>query len=42
MKVLIIEDETKLANALSRGLRQESYATEVYNNGGWPGGRLTR
>ena len=33
MKVLIIEDETKLANALSRGLRQESYATEVYNDG---------
>ena len=33
MKVLIIEDETKLANALSRGLRQENYATEVYNNG---------
>lgn len=33
MKILVIEDELKLANALSRGLKQENYAVEVYNDG---------
>ena len=33
MKILVIEDELKLANALSRGLKQENYAVEVCNDG---------
>jgi len=33
MKILVIEDELKLANALSRGLKQENYAVDVANNG---------
>ena len=33
MKILVIEDELKLANALARGLKQENYAVEVCNNG---------
>lgn len=33
MKILVIEDELKLANAISRGLRQENYTVEVCNDG---------
>lgn len=33
MKVLLIEDELKIANALRRGLRQENYSVEVCNDG---------
>lgn len=33
MKILVIEDELKLANALSRGLKQENYAVDVANDG---------
>ena len=29
MKILVIEDELKLANALSRGLKQENYAGKL-------------
>ncbi|MDX6619360.1 MAG: two-component system, OmpR family, response regulator [Gaiellales bacterium] len=33
MRVLIIEDEVKLAGVLARGLREEGYATDVGNRG---------
>jgi len=33
MKILIVEDEPKIANALARGLKQEKYTVEVYNDG---------
>lgn len=33
MKALIIEDEPKIANAISRGLKYEHFVTEVYDNG---------
>jgi len=33
MKILIVEDEPKIANALARGLKQENYIVEVYNDG---------
>ena len=33
MKILVIEDELKLANALGRGLKQENYAVEICNDG---------
>ena len=33
MNILVIEDELRLANALSRGLKQENYAVEVCNDG---------
>ena len=33
MKALIIEDEPKIANAISRGLKYENFITEVYNDG---------
>jgi DNA-binding response OmpR family regulator len=33
MKILIIEDEPKIANAIARGLKQEKYVTEVYEDG---------
>ena len=37
MRLLIIEDEEDLADALMRGLRQEGYAVDVALNGqeGW-------
>jgi len=33
MKVLIIEDEPKIAGAISRGLKYENFITEVYHDG---------
>jgi two-component system OmpR family response regulator len=33
MRLLIAEDDTKLAGALSRGLRKEGYAVDVADNG---------
>jgi two-component system, OmpR family, response regulator len=33
MKVLIVEDEPKIANALARGLKQEKFIAEVYDDG---------
>lgn len=33
MKVLIVEDEPKTANALVRGLKQEGFGTDVADNG---------
>jgi DNA-binding response OmpR family regulator len=33
MKVLIIEDEPKIAGALQRGLRQERFVAEVFHDG---------
>lgn len=30
MRILVIEDEHKIANAIKRGLEQESYAVDVY------------
>ena len=33
MRILIIEDNQKLANTLSRGLRQEGYAADYLTNG---------
>lgn len=33
MKVLIVEDEPKIANALARGLKQERFLTEVCTDG---------
>ncbi len=37
MRLLVVEDEEDLANALVRGLRQEGYAVDVALNGqeGW-------
>lgn len=33
MRILIVEDEKKIANALKRGLEQESYAVDAVYNG---------
>jgi DNA-binding response OmpR family regulator len=33
MKVLIVEDEPKIAGAIARGLKQEKYVTEIYDDG---------
>ncbi|MDR0591530.1 MAG: response regulator transcription factor [Candidatus Nomurabacteria bacterium] len=33
MKILVIEDEPKIAGAIARGLRQEKFIAEVYDNG---------
>ncbi|MEI8073016.1 MAG: response regulator transcription factor [Candidatus Saccharibacteria bacterium] len=33
MKILLIEDEIKIANALKRGLKQERFSVEVTNDG---------
>lgn len=33
MRVLIIEDEHKIANAIKKGLHRESYAVDIANNG---------
>lgn len=33
MKILVVEDEQKIANAIARGLRQEKYVVEAYNDG---------
>ncbi len=33
MKVLLIEDEIKIANAIARGLKQERFLVEVVNDG---------
>jgi len=33
MKILLIEDEPKIANAIARGLKQEKFVVEVYNDG---------
>lgn len=33
MRILLVEDEHKIANALQRGLRQQSYAVDVAYNG---------
>lgn len=37
MRLLIVEDEVDLANALAKGLRKQSYAVDVVHNGekGW-------
>jgi DNA-binding response OmpR family regulator len=34
MRVLVVEDEPDLADALARGLRREGYAVDVANDGG--------
>ena len=33
MKILVVEDEHKIANAIKKGLEQESYAVDVVYNG---------
>jgi len=33
MKILVVEDETKIANSLQRGLQAEGYVVDVANNG---------
>ena len=33
MRVLLIEDDKKIANALSKGLKEESYAVDIAANG---------
>ena len=33
MLLLVVEDETDLADALARGLRREGYAVDVANDG---------
>ncbi len=33
MRVLVVEDETKLANLLARGLREEGHATDIATDG---------
>ena len=33
MKILLVEDEPKIATAIARGLKQEKYITEVYHDG---------
>jgi DNA-binding response OmpR family regulator len=33
MKILLIEDEPKIANAIARGLKQEKFVVEVYEDG---------
>jgi DNA-binding response OmpR family regulator len=33
MKILLIEDEPKIATAIARGLRQEKFAIDVYHDG---------
>lgn len=33
MRILVVEDETKIANAIKKGLEQESYAVDVANTG---------
>lgn len=33
MKILLIEDEIKIANAIKRGLNEEKFVVEVYNDG---------
>ncbi len=33
MRVLVVEDEKKLANLLARGLREEGHATDIANDG---------
>jgi len=42
MRILIIEDELDLANALARGLRQEGYAVDIAMDGerGWELGQI--
>lgn len=42
MRILIIEDEPDLANALARGLRQQGYAVDIAENGerGWELGEI--
>jgi DNA-binding response OmpR family regulator len=42
MRILIIEDEFDLANALARGLRQEGYAVDIAGDGerGWELGEI--
>lgn len=42
MRVLIVEDELDLANALARGLRQKGYAVDIAINGeeGWELGEI--
>lgn len=42
MRILIVEDELDLANALARGLRQKGYAVDIAANGekGWELGEI--
>lgn len=42
MRILIVEDEQDLANALARGLRQQGYAVDIAMNGeeGWELGEI--
>ncbi|MCX7681481.1 MAG: response regulator transcription factor [Anaerolineae bacterium] len=42
MRILIVEDEPDLANALARGLRQQGYAVDIAENGeqGWELGEI--
>ncbi|MCX7609798.1 MAG: response regulator transcription factor [Anaerolineales bacterium] len=42
MRILIVEDELDLANALARGLRQQGYAVDIAVNGeeGWELGEI--
>jgi len=42
MRILIVEDELDLANALARGLRQKGYAVDIAVNGeeGWEFGEI--
>lgn len=42
MRILIVEDELDLANALARGLRQQGYAVDIAENGerGWELGQV--
>jgi DNA-binding response OmpR family regulator len=42
MRILLVEDELDLANALARGLRQQGYAVDIAVNGeeGWELGKI--
>jgi len=42
MRVLIIEDEEKVAEFNRKGLQQEGYAVDVVRDGEEGGGRATR
>ena len=35
MRILVVEDETKMAGLLRRGLTEEGYAVDKTTNGNW-------
>jgi DNA-binding response OmpR family regulator len=40
MRILVVEDEKKLADIIARGLRAERYAVDVAYDGGAGGSRI--